>query len=77
MVSKEELQKIKEIIESWDCSILPKEHGPYTASLVDEEDPDGLVVFKGRDGIARMWMPREDYDAIREYNKGNYDPKIN
>jgi hypothetical protein len=44
--------------------------------LVDEEDPTGIVEFKGRDGVSRMQMPREDYDAIREY-EGNYDPRSN
>jgi hypothetical protein len=75
MVNKD-LEKIKEIIDSWDCTFLPKEHGPYTVSLVDEEDPTGIVEFKGRDGVSRMQMPREDYDAIREY-EGNYDPRSN
>ena len=76
MVAKEDLKKLKEIIDSWECSILPKENAPYTASLVNEEEPYGLVVFKGRDGIVRMSMLREDYDAIREYNSNMAAKKL-
>ena len=35
----------------------------WTAQLVDESKPDGLVVFVDEQGTPRMWMPREDYDA--------------
>jgi hypothetical protein len=73
----EDLRKIKEIIDSWDCAVLPKEHGPYTASLVDENDPTGMVEFKDRNGIPRMQLPREDYDSIKEYGEGKYDPRSN
>jgi hypothetical protein len=77
MAAKEDLKKIKEIVESWDYCLLPKEYGPYTVSLVDEEFPKGMVQFRDRNGVIRMAMPREDYDSIIEYNKGNYDPRIN
>ena len=76
MINKETLQKIKDIVDSWDCSFLPKEYGPYTAQLANEDDPTGIVEFKDKNGIARMQMPREDYDAIRKY-EGNYDPRSN
>ncbi|MCK9567692.1 YgdI/YgdR family lipoprotein [Candidatus Pacearchaeota archaeon] len=69
MINDEDLQKIKEIIDSWDCVFLPKEHGPYTVSLVDEKDPTGMVEFKDRNGIPRMQLPREDYDSIKEYRE--------
>jgi hypothetical protein len=72
----EDLRKIKEIIESWESPVLSKEHGPYTASLVDEKDPTGMVEFKDRNGIPRMQLLREDYDSIRTY-KGKYDPHSN
>lgn len=72
----EDLRKIKEIIDSWNTEVLPKEYGPYTASLVDEKDPTGMVEFKDCNGIPRMQLLREDYDSIRTY-KGNYDPRSN
>jgi hypothetical protein len=69
IMDQEELQKLFQELESWDFHLLPKKYGPYTASLVDEEDPDGLVEFKGKDGIARMWMPRADYDSIIKHQQ--------
>lgn len=63
----ENLQKLKSIIESWDCEVLPKEYGPYTVSLMNEQDPTGWVEFKDKDGIPRLQLPREDYESIKEH----------
>lgn len=32
--------------------------------LVDENQPNGLVVFKRADGSPFMWMPRSDYENL-------------
>lgn len=37
----------------------------WTAELVDENDPNGAVVLKDKDGTPRMWMPRDVYEEIR------------
>lgn len=37
-----------------------------SVELCDENDPDGLVVFKNKDGQPVMWMPRADYEAFRK-----------
>lgn len=71
------IKDLQTIIESWDCAVLPKEYGPYTASLVDEKFPTGMVEFKDRNGIPRMQLPREDYDSIKEYGESKYDPRSN
>lgn len=34
------------------------------AQLVDESEPDGLVVLT-RDGVPHVYMPRADYDSLR------------
>lgn len=63
-INKEILQEIKNIVDSWDFIILPKEYGPYTAQLINEDDPTGMVEFRDKNGIARMQMLREDYDFL-------------
>jgi hypothetical protein len=68
----EDLKKIKEIIDSWDCYPLPKINSPYTASLQDESKPNGFVEIKDCEGVVRMILPREDYDSIIE-SECNYD----
>lgn len=44
-------------------------HPGGTASLVDENDPDGSVQLCDKDGNPHMLMSRGDYEAIRAYKK--------
>jgi hypothetical protein len=33
-----------------------------TVELLDENDPEGMVVFKNKEGRPTVWMPRPVYD---------------
>ena len=39
------------------------EEGDYV-ELLDEEDEDGLVVLRAKDGRIKMWFSRAAYDSI-------------
>jgi hypothetical protein len=51
------------------AALVQKQAGPMpqaaTVRLLDEEDPQGAVVFEDRDGHMVMMMNRKDYDAWR------------
>jgi hypothetical protein len=36
-----------------------------TVELVDEDDPDGAVVFRDADGRPTMWMPHDVYEHFK------------
>lgn len=36
-----------------------------TAWLLDEDEPNGVVVLRNREGYIVMAMPREDWEALR------------
>lgn len=38
-----------------------------TAELLDENDPDGIVVLKDESGTPHLMMSRADYEEIRRY----------
>jgi hypothetical protein len=69
--TKAELKAAVDEIEKHDFKLLPKEDGPYTVQLMDEDDPDGPVEFLDHKGHMRMMMPQKDYWDMLEYAKEN------
>ncbi len=55
--------KLEEAFKALDKHALPFQGGG-TAELLDEADPDGVVVIKDKDGNLQMMLPREDYEEI-------------
>ena len=55
-----------------DLEALVKLQGPpmvpicSTVEYVNENDPEEGVVFKNKNGTPVMWMPTEDYFALKE-----------
>ena len=63
---KEDLKKAFEELDKHDLCIL-KDMGQSTAQLLDENNPDGIVVIRDEQGNDRLFMPRCVWDELREY----------
>jgi len=48
-------------------SPFPAHEEGLTAELEDENDENGMVFIKRKDGSVKMAMSREDYDALRAW----------
>ena len=60
---------LKKLFDELDAIPLSFKGKCKTASLLDENDPDGLVALRSASGAPLIVMPREVYDEILEYNK--------
>lgn len=62
MTTKKDLEALKKLLDK----PIPIDKAA-TVELADENDPEGTVLVKNAAGVVIMAMPREDYEAIREY----------
>ena len=53
-------------------SLLPglDDDGPWTAALVDENEPDGLVELRNESGSARYFTSRKTFEWFQHGRKG-------
>ncbi len=61
---KDDLTKMKAYLE--DLNLSPGDSG-LTAELVDEEDPEGIVIIKRADGTIAASMRRQEYEDLKEW----------
>lgn len=59
---------LKELLSTVDSFKLPPIGPGATAELLDEADENGTVVIRDAQGAARWLLPREDYDALRNWH---------
>lgn len=58
---RDDLTKLFEILNK--IPFLTPQDGDY-CELEDENQPDGIVVFRRKSGAPFMYMPRADYEAL-------------
>ncbi len=63
-VTKEDLEESFKLL---DARPLPRHEPPISAQLMDENDEDGPVEFRDKNGVAFLWMSQKDYRDLKNY----------
>jgi len=64
MAQKPDLASVFKALDAHDLPFLSN-MGQSTAHLLDENNPNGVVVLRDEKGNDRLYMPRSAYDEIR------------
>lgn len=64
---QESLTELFKTLES--VKLFPSDETNWTVQLMNEEDPEGPVVFKDENGQDKMWMPQDIYQQFLELAK--------